>query len=161
MLHKDIRKQARKDKTQWLKGRLAESEATLDPRQKWHWIKRVPSDYKPRPVSIRESQGRPTSQTQQAQTFAEYLRDSHWAAPAAPYSGPTDPIHPTAPVDPNPITIEELQAAIKRLAHNKAPGPDTIPAEAWQWLDQHNQEALLRVLNQSLLTASRTTGTKP
>ena len=83
-LHKDIRKQARKDKTQWLKDRLAESEATLDPRQKWKWIKRVRSDYKPRPVSIRDSQGKPTSLSQQAQTFAEYLRDSHWAAP--PYS---------------------------------------------------------------------------
>ena len=56
-LHKDIRKQARKDKTQWPKDRLAESEATLDPRQKWKWIKRVRSDYKPRPVSTRDSQG--------------------------------------------------------------------------------------------------------
>ena len=76
-LHKDIRKQARKDKTQWLKDRLAESEATLDPRQKWKWIKRVRSDYKPRPVSIRDSQGKPTSLSQQAQTFAEYLRAPH------------------------------------------------------------------------------------
>ncbi|CAE7610120.1 Pol, partial [Symbiodinium sp. CCMP2456] len=153
-LHKDIRKQARKDKTQWLKERLAESEATLDPRQKWRWIKRVRSDYKPRPVPIRDSQGKPTSQTQQAQTFAEYLRDSHWATPPAPYSGPTDPIHPPAPVDLSPIRQAELQAALKELAHNKAPGPDTIPAEAWQWLDTHNQAALLRVLNQALLTAT-------
>ena len=153
-LHKDIRKQARRDKTQWLKERLAESEATLDPRQKWRWIKRVRSDYKPRPVSIRDSQGKPTSQTQQAQTFAEYLRDSHWAAPPAPYSGPTDPIHPPASVDLNPITQAEMQTALKELAHNKAPGPDTIPAEAWQWLDTHNQAALLRVLNQAFLTAT-------
>ena len=82
----------------------------MDPRQKWRWIKRARSDYKPRPVSIRDSQGKPTSQTP--------------------------------------------QAALKQLAHNKAPGPDTLPAEAWQWLDQHNQQALLRVLNQSLLTAT-------
>ncbi|CAE7374522.1 jockey\pol [Symbiodinium natans] len=153
-LHKDIRKQARKDKTQWLKERLAESEATLDPRQKWKWIKRVRSDYKPRPVSIRDSQGKPTSLSQQAQTFAEYLRDSHWAAPPTPYTGPTDPIHPAAAVDLSPITTAELNAALKELAHNKAAGPDSIPAEAWQWLDDHNQEALLRVLNQALLTAT-------
>ena len=82
----------------------------MDPRQKWRWIKRARSDYKPRPVSIRDSQGKPTSQTP--------------------------------------------QAALKQLAHNKAPGPNTLPAEAWQWLDQHNQQALLRVLNQSLLTAT-------
>ena len=58
-LHKDIRKQARKNKTQWLKERLAESEATLDPRQKWKCIKRVRPDYKPRPVSIRDRSHRP------------------------------------------------------------------------------------------------------
>ncbi|CAE7032094.1 pol [Symbiodinium natans] len=130
-LHKDIRKQARKDKTQWLKERLAESEATLDPRQKWKWIKRVRSDYKPRPNTC-----------------------EHWAAPPTPYTGPTDPIHPAAAVDLSPITTAELNAALKELAHNKAAGPDSIPAEAWQWLDDHNQEALLRVLNQALLTAT-------
>ena len=151
-LHKDIRKQARKDKTQWLKDRLAESEATLDPRQKWKWIKRVRSDYKPRPVSIRDSQGKPTSLSQQAQTFAEYLRD--WAAPPTPYTGPTSPIHPAAAVDLTPFKSSELKATLKELAHNKAPGPDGIPAEAWQWLDEHNQAALLKVLNQSLLTAT-------
>ena len=136
------------------KQRLAESEATLDPRQKWKWIKRVRSDYKPRPVSIRDSQGKPTSLSQQAQTFAEYLRDSHWAAPPTPYTGPTDPRHPAAAVDLSPITTAELNAALKELAHNKAAGPDSIPPEAWQWLDHHNQEALLRVLNQALLTAT-------
>ena len=40
------------------------------------------SDYKPRPISILDSQGKPTSQTQQARAFAKYLRDSHWAEPA-------------------------------------------------------------------------------
>ena len=153
-LHKDIRKQARKDKTLWLKERRAESQAVLDPRQKWKWGKRVRSDYKPRPVSIRDSQGKPTSLSQQAQSFAEYLRDSHWAAPPTPYTGPTDPIHPAAAVDLTPITTAELKAALKELARNKAPGPDSIPAEAWQWLDEHNQAALLRVLNQALFTAT-------
>ena len=98
--------------------------------------------------------GKPASLSQQTQTFAEYLRDSHWAAPPTPYTGPTDPIHPAAAVDLAPITTAELKAALRELAHNKAPGPDSIPAEAWQWLDEHNQAALLRVLNQARLTAT-------
>ena len=57
-------------------------------------------------------------------------------------------------MDLTPITAAELKAALKKLAHNKATGPDSIPAEAWQWLDEHNQSALLRVLNQALLTAT-------
>ena len=57
-------------------------------------------------------------------------------------------------MDLTPITAAELKAALKKLAHNKAAGPDSIPAEAWQWLDEHNQSALLRVLNQALLTAT-------
>ena len=76
------------------------------------------------------------------------------AAPPTPYTGPTDPIHPAAAVDLTPITTAELKAALKELARNKAPGPDSIPAEAWQWLDEHNQAALLRVLNQALFTAT-------
>ena len=112
-LHKDIRKQARKDKTQWLKERLAESEATLDPRQKWKWIKRVRSDYKPRPVSIRDSQGKPS----QAQTFAEYLRDSHWATPPTPYTGPTDPHTPDCSRGPHTHHQSRAQSSLERNWH--------------------------------------------
>ena len=119
-LHKDIRKQARKDKTQWLKDRLAESEATLDPRQKWKWIKRVRSDYKPRPVSIRDSQHKPTSLSQQAQTFADYLRDSHWAAPPPPDTGPTSPIHPAAAVDLTP-RLRETQYGFRATRSTSQP----------------------------------------
>ena len=60
-LHKEVRKQANRDKTQWLKDRLAESEQALDARQKWKWIKMIRSDRKPRPLSILGRDGKPTS----------------------------------------------------------------------------------------------------
>ena len=148
-LHKDIRKQARKDKTQRLKARLAESEATLDPRQKWKWIKRIRSDHKPRPVSIRDSQGKPTSQSQQAQVFAEYLRDSHWAAPPTPYTGPTDPIHPALssswrttkhpaptsyqhkPGNGSTNTTKRLYSESSTNPYSQPPSPTTGTKQSW------------------------------
>ena len=42
LLHKEVRKQAKRDKTQWLRDRLAQSERTLDARQKWKWIQADP-----------------------------------------------------------------------------------------------------------------------
>ena len=65
-LNKEVRKQARRDKTQWLKDRLAESEQTMDARMKWKVIKRIRSDYKQRPVSIHNAKGKPVSQSKQA-----------------------------------------------------------------------------------------------
>lgn len=47
----------------------------------------------------------------------------------------------------DPLTQEELDAALRRMAKGKATGPDEIPAAVWTALDDDNREALLRVLN--------------
>jgi len=39
-------------------------------------------------------------------------------------------------VNTGPITAEELATAMAEMKANKAPGPDELPAEAWQALDQ-------------------------
>ncbi|CAE7203479.1 unnamed protein product [Symbiodinium sp. CCMP2456] len=44
-LRRAIRSQARLDKQQRLKDRLAESEATIDASDEWRWIKRIRADY--------------------------------------------------------------------------------------------------------------------
>ena len=53
-LHKEVGNQARRDKTQWLKDRLAESAQTVDDRMKWKWVKRIRSEYKQCPVSLKD-----------------------------------------------------------------------------------------------------------
>ena len=58
-LRKEVRKQAKRDKTQWLKDRLAE-EQPLDARQ-LKWIKQIRTDHNPRPLSILGKDGEPTS----------------------------------------------------------------------------------------------------
>ena len=115
-LHKDIRAQARRDKVQWLKDRLAESEQTVDARQKWKWIKRIRSDYRPRPVSIHNTQGKPVSQTKQAQTFAQHLADKQWAHPVQGYTGPREPLFDQAEMDTGAFTVEQLDAALAGMA---------------------------------------------
>ena len=142
-LHKNIRAQARRDRVQWLKERLAESERTMDARQKWKWIKRNRSDYRPRPV-------KPVSQTKQAQTFAQHLADKQWAQPVQGYTGPRTPLFDTAEMDTGPFTVEELDAALHKASRNKAVGLDDILTEAWQWLTEDNRQKLLDILNQAL-----------
>lgn len=41
----------------------------------------------------------------------------------------------------------DLDEAIKKLARNKAPGPDTIPNELWKSLEPHHREKLLICIN--------------
>ena len=84
-LHKEVRKQSNRDKTQWLKDGLAESEQALDAQQKWKWIKTIRSDRKPRPLSILGRDGKPTSRSKQAHAFAEHLAHSQWG----PWPSPT------------------------------------------------------------------------
>ena len=67
---------------------------------------------------------------------------------------PHRPDTPSSSSGPHTHHRSRAQSSPEGLAHNKAPGPDTVPAEAWQWLDEHNQSAALRVLNQALLTAT-------
>ena len=52
----------------------AQSEDTTDARDKWRWIKRIRSDYKPRAVTLTGPDGKPTvSCSKQADTFAKHI----------------------------------------------------------------------------------------
>ena len=53
--------------------------------------------------------------------------------------GNRDPIAPQADVDADLFTMEELIAALRKAANNKAAGMDDLPTEAWQWMTEENR----------------------
>ena len=52
-----------------------------------------------------------------------------------------------APFQVGPITLSELEFAIKKAKLNKAPGPDMMNAELFKLLDNTNKSCLLAMLN--------------
>ena len=108
--------------------------------------------YKGRSIALKDSQGEIVNSLKQADTFAEYLANSHWKAPDTTYTGNSTVIHPNNPVNMQPITHRELRSILKAVKNNKAPGPDDIPAEVFKWLDTDTQTHLLFLFNQILST---------
>ena len=46
--------------------------------------------------------------------------------------------------------MEELNAALRKAANNKAAGMDDLPTEVWQWMTEENRCHLLDILNEAL-----------
>ena len=92
-MHKAIRKQARKDKKEWLASQLEHSAQCVSAKDKWEWIKRLKKGYTAKALALKDKEGKLVNTLKQADTFAEYLRDSRWTAPQHPYTESTSPIH--------------------------------------------------------------------
>lgn len=90
---------------------------------------------------------------QKATEAAKYLATRHWGesdeeAEAAP--GRDEAWIPCAQdsrYDTEGISTEEVDRVLARMAKNKSPGPDTIPAEVLQAFDGDNRERLRRTLD--------------
>lgn len=51
---------------------------------------------------------------------------------------------------PQPVTVEEIQAAVGQMKKGKAPGPDTVPVEALFLVAEENSAGLQNLFNSSL-----------
>ena len=51
-------------------------------------------------------------------------------------------------VETGETTTKELDDAIRKLKNNKAPGPDDIPTELFNWLDEQSRKIILEILNE-------------
>ena len=144
-LTKDFRKSKKQDKKQYVLRSIRED---MDPRDKWMGIKQLKSEYRPQPYHRRDRAGRTIEANKTAEAFAVHLAETwkHTPTPTHEISENKLPI-PDLPYMLGDITIDEIQAQIKRLKKNKATGPDEIPMEVIKELDDENISMLCDILN--------------
>jgi len=85
---------------------------------------------------LKNASGELVSSESRAETMAAYLEQVQWKVrPATLIDEP--PLGPPLPVIELPFGELEVGASIRRMAKNKATGPDDVPAEYWQRLAEN------------------------
>ena len=152
-LRKAIRRRVRKDKRQHLCDQLLQ-DSRGPPSKQWATLKFVRKPYTPKTQGVLQPNGRICSKSQKAETLAKYLSDTVWCHAETPDMD-SHTLYPTADISHSPFTESELDSALHRRRHKKAPGPDGIPVELWKLAPRHFRLSLLAHYNQifSLATA--------
>ena len=142
-----FRQHVKIDQRNW---QLAMLEHFNGPKQNWDAIRFLRTPIKQTPA--KRGQAIITSPLNYPEENAIYLEQRHWR-PQSPFYGPSPPplklpegLWPETAT--SPFTRQELDQAIDGLKKNKSPGPDDIPAELFQYLDNVNREALLGWYNE-------------
>ena len=146
-LHKQVKKSARHDRTQWL-DELASS-------GDWNSLKQLRKRKQPSQGRLRDSSGDYVSLEMRADTFAKHLEQVQWAVRPCSADAPSEAIGPDLAVECAPMTSSELEAAIKKLAQGRAAGIDGIPAELWRAIlaDQETFASVLGFYKHATLAA--------
>jgi hypothetical protein len=106
--------------------------------------------YTARCIALKDPQGNTVNTLKQADTFANYLTNSYWRPPTQGCAASQSNVHDHAPVDMQPIAAAELKHILALGKNSKAPGPDNIPTEAYEWLDDDNRPLLQQLINSIL-----------
>ena len=142
-LDKMIKRSARDDKEEWIKGRLED--------KFWEPIKEFSRSMAPQVVALKRG-GKKEAGRAPAEVYAEFLEEEQWGRQNAgdghereqpqPPDWGTDPIAAgtgAGQVKEGPIEMEELERAVQAASRGKAPGPDDIPVEAWAAMGQEGR----------------------
>ena len=82
------------------------------------------------------------------EAIADYLEQSHWKPEHnVPLKNWPNISNQTIYFNENEITIEELNAVLKKSKNKKAPGPDNLPMDYLKMLDEENRKELLKTFN--------------
>ena len=106
--------------------------------------------YVPIPYFRKAKEGVPIKRAEQAQKVAEFLHENIWSLDKS--TGNKDNlnkenINKNVKFNIKQFTMKELNAAIKKLKRDKAPGPDGLPTDFFKELDYLNKVYILSILN--------------
>ena len=131
----------------------------LDIRDKWLGIRQLKQEYQPHTYARTTKEGHHIPQKDMAQKAAEYLAKEQWGKKRKREED-TKQEKPTKKADKiraardteekyntEEIKMEEIWETIKKFKRRKAPGPDEIPMELFQEMDNTSMEGIRELLN--------------
>ena len=136
---KEARKQARRDRTQWMDALLQTGD--------WQQIRNVRRPRKPKCGRLQDSNGQLVESDAWGDTMADHLETVQWyVRPPGSVEGPR--LGNELPVCLGQFSTAEVKKVVDKLRHHRACGPDGIPAEFFKHnMDEDCIRIVLDILN--------------
>ena len=144
-------KSATKDKKEFISSHLQAGFHGSSALQ-WRTAGSIRTSVTPRPVNLYNISGKLTSKSMRATTFAKYLSEKVWKAPAHLGDIPVEPPPPTE--CGSLFSMGELNIVLRSLRTGRSPGPDGIVAELLKGSPCILKLFLLDHFNHCLLTST-------
>ena len=151
-LRKAVKRRVKKDKRQFICDNLLQ-DSKGPPSKQWSTLKFIRKPYVPRTQGVLDSSGKICSKNQKAETLAKHLADNVWCSSHHADLN-TEPLYPVADLPTTPFTEHELDNALHKMRHRRAPGPDHAPVELWKFAPRPFRLLLLSHYNEVFTTAS-------
>ena len=126
-LRKAVKRRVKKDKRQFICDNLLQ-DSKGPPSKQWSTLKFIRRPYVPRTQGVLDSSGKICSKNQKAETLAKHLADNVWCSSRHANLN-TELLYPIADLPTTPFTEHELDMALHKMRHRRAPGPDHAPVE--------------------------------
>ena len=127
---KRVKHMLKRDKKRHLACNLL-SDSRSHPSQQWFTVKRTMRPFAPKPVNIKDLHGQLQPKHRRADCFAQYLRQKVWHHRGTPVLESDIWDLPYDVRITGPITLHEVNVAIRRLRPRRAPGPDGLHPECY------------------------------
>ena len=145
---KQIKKSACKDKKQFVSSCLYNDFHGSSVHQ-WTHARTIRSPFQPRATGLFNLKNKLVSKTQRPSTFADYLANKLWFSeedPPVPVSAP----QPICNGIEAPFTMQNLNAALRKLKRGKASGPNGLACEIYKHAPYVLKSFMLEHYNQCL-----------